>query len=40
MEIEFRQIFENLIINKISLGHVMSHTKFGPDRFNRFNVFG
>ena len=41
LEIEFcwRQIFVILIIHKPSLGHVMSHTKFGPDRFSRFNVY-
>ena len=41
MKVEFcwRKIFENLIIHKPSLDHVMSHTKFGPDRFSRFDVY-
>ena len=41
MKIEFwrRQIFEILIIHNSSLGHVRSHTKFGPDRFTLFDVY-
>ena len=31
-----RQILE--ILN-LSCGHVRSHTKFGPDRFSRFDVY-
>jgi len=23
----------------LSLGHVMSHTKFGPNRFSRFDIY-
>ena len=41
-EFLWRQIFEILIIHKPSLlpcGHVMSHKKFGPDRFSRFDVY-
>ena len=28
-----------MIIHKLSLGHVRSHTKFGPGRFSRFDVY-
>ena len=34
------QIFENSIIHNpshVPWGHVRSHTKFGPDRFSRFD---
>ena len=34
------QIFEHSIIHNpshVPWGHVRSHTKFGPDRFNRFD---
>ena len=36
-----REIFEFLIIHKpfLGWGHVRSHTKFGPDRFSRFDVY-
>ena len=27
------------MFQKLSLGHVRSHIKFGPDRFSRFDVY-
>ena len=41
MEVEFcwRLFFFTLIIHKLPLGHVRSHKKFRPDRFNRFDVY-
>ena len=35
----WRQIFENLIIHKPSLGSSDDPQKFGPDRFSRFEVY-
>ena len=33
------KIFENSIIHNHSMGSSRSHKKFGPDRFNRFDVY-
>ena len=41
MKIEFckRLILEILISINLPWGHVISHTKFVPDRFSRFDVY-
>ena len=36
-QILLEAIFENSIIHKPAMGHVRSHTKFGPDRFSSFD---